>query len=210
MTLQSDLMRGRWLTMALTSRIRTIGKVSGVAATTAPYVRRLATDDELRGDVTEFVRSANNLATHLRSDKRLRRDVFNLIASAQSGAARARADVRPRHYLRNLSFGTGLIMIGMAGAIALGWPRARQNVTRVAGQTASRANATVHDIRERIAGQGAEQARRLTDDAEGGPGDQRRNRSAQRDPRPPRPADRAARRPRGGSGLRGPAAFASA
>lgn len=142
--------------MALSSRIQTIGKVTGVAATTAPKVRRIVTDDELRGDVADFVRSANNLAAHLRSDKRLRRDIFNLIASAQRGAAHARADVRPRHYLRTLFFSTGLVIIGMGAAVALGWPRARRSVTRVAGQGASRANATVHDIRERIAGQSAE------------------------------------------------------
>jgi hypothetical protein len=143
--------------MALTSRIKTIGKVSGAAATTAPYVRRLATDEELRGDVADFVRSANNLATHLRSDKRLRRDIGNLITSAQSGAGHVRSDVRPRHYLRTFFVATGLVIIGMIAAVAMGWPRARRSVTRVAGQTATRANATVHDMRERIAGQGAEQ-----------------------------------------------------
>ena len=143
--------------MALSTRIKTVGKVTGVAATTAPYVRRLATDDELRGDVADFVRSANNLATHLRSDRRLRRDVSDLISSAQSGAGRVRSDVRPRHYLRTFFVGTGLVIIGMIAAVAMGWPRARRNVTRVAGQTASRANATVHDIRGRIAGQSSEQ-----------------------------------------------------
>jgi len=142
--------------MALSSRIQTIGKVTGVAATAAPKVRRIVTDEELRGDVTDFVRAANTLTTHLRSDRRLRRDIFNLIASAQRGAAHARADVRPRHYLRTLFFSSGLIIIGMGAAVALGWPRARRSVTRVAGQSASRANATVHDIRERISGQAAE------------------------------------------------------
>ena len=58
--------------------------------------------------------------------------------------------------MRTLFFSTGLIIIGMGAAIALGWPRARQNVTRVADQTATRANATVHDIRERVAGQAPE------------------------------------------------------
>jgi len=145
--------------MALNGRIRTIGRVGGVAATTAPYVRRLATDAELREDVADVVRSANNLVTHLRSDKRLRRDILNLIASAQSGADHVRADVRPRrHYMRGMMLGTGLVMLGMIAAAALGWPRARQSVTRVAGQTATRANATVHDIRERIAPQSAQRA----------------------------------------------------
>jgi hypothetical protein len=95
--------------------------------------------------------------TDVRSDKRLRRDIGNLIASAQSGAGHVRADVRPRHhYLRTLFFSTGLIIIGMGAAIVLGWPRARRNVTRVAGQTATRANSTVHDIRERVSGQSTE------------------------------------------------------
>ena len=142
--------------MALSSRLQTIGKATGVAATTVPYARRLATDEELRGDVADFVRAANNLTTHLRSDRRLRRDIGDLIASAQHGAGHVRSDVRPRHYVRTFFFSTGLVIIGMGVAIALGWPRARRNVTRVAGQTATRANATVHDIRERIAGQGAE------------------------------------------------------
>jgi hypothetical protein len=144
--------------MALNARIKTIGRVTGAAATTAPYVRRLATDEELRTDVAEFVRSASALATHLRSDKRLRRDIGDMLSTAQSGAGHLRADVRrPRHhYVRNLMIGSGLIVFGMM--VALGWPRARQGVTRVAGQTATRANATVHDIRERIATQSNRQA----------------------------------------------------
>ena len=80
--------------MAITSRLRTIGRVSGVAATTAPYVRRLATDDELRDDVTDFIRSANNLMNHVRSDRRLRRDVRSMLESAQSGADHVRGDIR--------------------------------------------------------------------------------------------------------------------
>lgn len=144
--------------MAITRRIQTIGKVTGMAATTAPKMRRLATDEELRRDVTDFARAASTLATHLRSDKRLRRDIGDLLASAQSGVGHVRSDVRPRHhYVRTLFFSSGLIIIGMGAAIALGWPRARRSVSRVAGQTASRANATVHDIRERVAGQDAEE-----------------------------------------------------
>lgn len=139
--------------MAWTSRMRTIGRVGGVAATTAPYVRRVATDDELRDDVTDFVRSANNLMTHLRSDRRLRRDVTGMVSSVQSGARRLRSDVRPHHYVRNFLIGTGLFVMAAGAAIAFGVPRARQGATRVAGQTASRATSTVHDIRERIGGQ---------------------------------------------------------
>ena len=144
--------------MALTSSIRTIGRVGGVAATTAPYVRRLARDDELRDDVTDFIRSANNLMTHVRSDRRLRKDVSKMVESMQSGAGHLRSDVRSHHYVRNFFIGTGLIVFGLAGAVALGWPRARQQVTRTVDQTTTRANSTVHDIRERIAGQSAERA----------------------------------------------------
>ncbi|HTX69791.1 MAG TPA: hypothetical protein VMH50_11700 [Thermoleophilia bacterium] len=144
--------------MALSSRFQTIGRVTGVAATTAPYVRRLATDEQLRGDVTDFVRAADNLVTHLRSDRRLRNDIVDLIASAQSGADHVRGDVRPRHYLRTMLTGAGLVVLGMIAAVALGWPRARRGITSVAGQTATRANATVHDVRERIATQSGRRA----------------------------------------------------
>jgi hypothetical protein len=137
--------------MAL-ERIRTVGKVTGAAATTAPYMRRLATDEELRENVSEFVRSANNLITHVRSDKQLRRDVGKMIESAQSGAGHLRSDVRPRHhYLRNFVIGSGLFIMGIGAAIVLGWPRARNRVTSAVGQTTSRATGTVHDVRERIA-----------------------------------------------------------
>ena len=139
--------------MASISRLRTIGRVTGVAATTAPYVRRLATDDELRDDVSDFVRAANNLMSHIRSDRRLRRDVQRMFTSAQSGADHLRADVRPRSFLRIAVIGTGLLISSIGIGIALAWPRSRQSVMRVADQTAQRANATVHDVRERIGGQ---------------------------------------------------------
>jgi hypothetical protein len=136
--------------MAL-ERIRTVGKVTGAAATTAPYMRRLATDDELRENVSDFVRSANNLITHVRSDKQLRRDVGKMIESAQSGAGHLRSDVRPRHhYLRNFMIGSGLFIMGIGAAILIGWPRARNRVTSAVDQTTSRATDTVHDMREKI------------------------------------------------------------
>ena len=144
--------------MAWTSRMRTIGRVGGVAATTAPYVRRLARDDELRDDVTDFIRSANTLMAHVRSDRRLRKDVGKMMESVQSGAGHLRSDVRSHHYVRNFFVGTGLIVFGLAAAVAFGWPRARQQVTRAVDQTTTRANSTVHDIRERISGQRDERA----------------------------------------------------
>ena len=139
--------------MAYTSRLRTFGKVSGVAATTAPYVRRLATDDELRDDVAEFIRSANNLMNHARSNRRLRRDVQKMMESAQSGADHLRGDIQPRHFFRNLAIGMGLIVTAIGVAIAVAWPRTRSQITRAVDQTTQRANATVHEVREKISGQ---------------------------------------------------------
>jgi hypothetical protein len=137
--------------MATSSRLRTIGRAGGVAATTAPYVRRLATDDELRDDVSDFIRSANNVMNHIRSDARLRRDVRSMVESAQSGADPLRGDIGPRHpYLRNLVIGAGLVITSIGVAIAVAWPRTRSQLTRVADQTTQRAGATVQDVRERM------------------------------------------------------------
>jgi hypothetical protein len=144
--------------MAYISRLRTLGKVSGVAATTAPYVRRLATDDELRDDVTEFIRSANNLMNHARSDRRLRRDVQKMMESAQSGADHLRGDIQPRHFFRNVAIGMGLIVTAIGVAIAVAWPRTRSKITRAVDQTTQRATATVHDVREKVSGPGESQA----------------------------------------------------
>lgn len=144
--------------MTYTGRLRTIGKVTGVAATTAPYVRRLATDEELRDDVAEFIRSANNLIGHLRADKRLRRDLLEMVESAQSGADHLRGDIRPRRLMRTMLVGIGMIVIGAGLAIAFAWPRTRSQMKNVVDQATTRANATVHDARERISGQSGAQA----------------------------------------------------
>ncbi|MGE5228325.1 MAG: hypothetical protein ACM3MJ_01225 [Deltaproteobacteria bacterium] len=142
--------------MASTSRLRTIGKASGVAAATAPYVRRLARDEELRDDVSDFIRTANDLMTRVRSDKRLQDDVRRMMESAQSGAGRLRGDLRPRHTLRTFFIGTGLILTSIGVGIAVAWPRTRRQITQAVGQGTSRANAVVHDVRERVSGQGSE------------------------------------------------------
>ena len=142
--------------MASMSKLRTIGKVGGVAATTAPYVRRLAGDDELRDDVADFIRSANNIMTHVRSDKRLRGDVRHMMESAQSGAGHLSGDIRPRHTLRRLFIGTGLVITAIGVGIAVAWPRTRRQITQAVGQGTSRASAVVHDVRERVSGEGGE------------------------------------------------------
>lgn len=139
------------MTMALNSRIRTIGKAGGVAAVTAPSVRRLARDEDLRDDVSGFIRSANALVNDVRSDQRLRRDLQTMMESVQSGAGHVRADVRPRHFVRNVLIGTGLIFAAALAGIAVAWPRARRGVTRAVDQGTSRATAAVHDVREKMA-----------------------------------------------------------
>jgi hypothetical protein len=142
--------------MASTSRLRTIGKASGVAGATAPYVRRLALDEELRDDVADFVRSANNLVSRVRSDKRLQGDVRGMMESAQRGADHLRGDLRPRHTFRRLLLGAGLIVASIGVGIAVAWPRTRRQITQAVGQGTSRANAVVHDVRERVSGEGSE------------------------------------------------------
>ena len=127
--------------------------MTGVAATTAPYVRRVATDEDLRADVAGFIRAGNDLMRHVSADKRLRRDLRQIVESAQNSADHLRADIRPRHYGSRILFGAGLITTSMILGAALAWPRVRRSVVRVSNQTAQRANATVHDIRERIATQ---------------------------------------------------------
>jgi hypothetical protein len=139
-------------------RLRTIGRVGGVAAATAPYVRRIAADDELRDDVNDFVRSANSIMNRVRSDKRLGREVRHMLRSAQNGAGHLHGDVRPRHFLRRLVIGAGLIITSLGVGIAVAWPRTRRQLTRVADQTTQRAGATVHDVRDRISRRSEEQA----------------------------------------------------
>jgi hypothetical protein len=139
--------------MASQGRLQTIGRMTGVAAITAPYLRRLARDEGLRDDVADFVRSATDLMNHARADSRLRHDVRRLVDSAQSGAGHARGDLSPRRFLRTLFIGAGLIIASLGIGVALAWPRSRRSVIRAADTTAHRANATVHDIRERIASQ---------------------------------------------------------
>jgi hypothetical protein len=140
----------------MTGRIQTIGKVGGMAAGTAPYVRRLATDEDLRDDVTDFIRSANNLMNHVRSDRKLRRDVRQMIDSVQSGADHVRGDVKPSHFLRNLLIGTGLLIAAVAVGVAVAWPRARQSVSQAVEEGASKADAAVHDVRENLQGETGE------------------------------------------------------
>lgn len=139
--------------MASKGRLQTIGRMTAVAAITAPYLRRLARDEGLRDDAADFFRSATDLMDHARADSRLRQDVHRLVDSAQSGADHLRGDLRPRHFLRTLFVGTGLLIASFGVGVALAWPRSRRSVVRVADTTAHRANATVHDIRERIASQ---------------------------------------------------------
>ena len=78
------------------------------------------------------------------------------VGSAQSGAGHLHGDFRPRHTLRRLFIGAGLIITSIGVGIAVAWPRTRRQITQAVGQGTSRANAVVHDVRERVSGQGTE------------------------------------------------------
>ena len=137
--------------MAITQRTRTIRRMTSAATSTAPSVRRIATDEELRADMTDFVRSANDLIREVASDRRVRRNVRDMILSIQDGVGRVRSDVRPRRRGRSLSaFGAGLVFASFVIAAAFAYPRSRRSITRVAGDTRQRASSTVHDARERF------------------------------------------------------------
>jgi hypothetical protein len=141
--------------MAGTSRVRTIGKVTGVAVITAPLVRRLAKDAELRGDVADFIASAGHLVRDLGDDGRLREDLEHMAATMQSGAEHMRRDVRPRRVVRTLVVVTGGIALGVTVAAVLLYPRTRRGVVRVADQTVHGASARVDAVRRKITGSGA-------------------------------------------------------
>jgi hypothetical protein len=143
--------------MESNSGLRTIGKVTGVAATTAPVVRRMATDDELRANVSDFISSASHVIRDVAADRRLRRDMSRMISAAQDSRERVRQDLHPRgRGMFMLGIGMVLGVAAVAGAIAgaLLYPRTRQTVLGAADQTMLRASATVHDIRERYTGDG--------------------------------------------------------
>jgi hypothetical protein len=136
--------------MALDDRLKTIRRVTGAAAA-APYVRRIVTDDELRTDMSDFVRSANDLMREVASDTRVRSDVADIIRSLQDGASRVRQDIRPRrHPWRRFAAGAALFFAGIGVAATLAYPRSRRGLVRVAGDARERASTTVHDARERF------------------------------------------------------------
>ena len=143
----------------MASRIRSIGKVTGAAVTTAPYVRRLATDEELRSDLSGLLQSAAHLYRDISQDTRIRQDVRSMAESLRDGTDRMRQDIRPRDRSRTgLYVGAGMVLATLAIIAALAYPRSRQSMTRFAGETRQRASSTVHDVRERFGGGGMEQA----------------------------------------------------
>jgi hypothetical protein len=136
--------------MAITQRMRTVRRVTGAATSTAPYVRRLATDEELRADMTDFVRSANDLVREVATDHKVRRDAREMILSLQDGVGRVRSDIRPRRRSRSvMAFGAGVLFAAFAVAAALAYPRSRRRIASFAGETRERASSTVNDARER-------------------------------------------------------------
>jgi hypothetical protein len=147
--------------MAIGERTRNIRRAAGLAVATAPKVRRVARDEELRQDVAGIVRAARDLVREVAADETIRRDLNDLVTTAVDGATRVREDVhterRPRA-LRVIVVGGLLFVAGAAVIAALVYPRSRQTIVRAAGETRERATTTVHDARERFGrrGQGVE------------------------------------------------------
>ena len=84
-----------------------------------------------------------------------------MMESAQSGAGHLRGDFRPAaHAAAGSLIGTGPDHhVRSALGIAVGvWPRtlAQQSSRRRSVRAPRRANAVVHDVRERVTGQGSE------------------------------------------------------
>ncbi len=110
-------------------------KAAGVAALAAPYVRRVASDEELRDDMRELMRSANKLYTRVGRDNglrgivyddRVRRDVENVLDAIQHGAQRVIPPPAPRHHWLRWFF---IISAVIGGAAALlFYPRGREKV----------------------------------------------------------------------------------
>jgi hypothetical protein len=130
-------------------RFGAIGRMTGIAATSAPVVRRLTADEDLRTDASELIGSAGHLARRLATDRQLRRDVRRMIAAARSGSRHIRRDASRRNNSRALFWmGAGMVFGVLTVAAALLYPRTRQSVVHAADETIQRTSATVHDLRQ--------------------------------------------------------------
>jgi len=118
--------------------IRGVGATARVAATAAPYVRRIVTDDEIHAALRDIADAANDLVEHashgsprdVLTDPAVRSDLARIVGSVQHGAERARR--KPRGSFVRRLLGVTLVVVAAAGLVAgvLIYPRTRQVLTR--------------------------------------------------------------------------------
>jgi hypothetical protein len=110
---------------------------AGAASAAAPYVRRILSDDELRGDLRGLIVAGRHLYEGLTTDgvsKLLdgdaRKDLDRMVAALQDASERAVRPQRRSHWGSRLIGGTLI-----AGAIAglLIYPRTRKPILRALG-----------------------------------------------------------------------------
>jgi hypothetical protein len=124
--------------MTMNQTIRGVGATARVAATSAPYVRRIMTDDEIHAALRDVAGAANDLVGHIThgsprdilTDPAVRSDLANIVGSVQHGAERLTEKPR-RSFVRRL-LGITLVVVAAAGLVAgaLIYPRTRQVLTR--------------------------------------------------------------------------------
>ena len=123
--------------MRINQTIRGVGATARVAATAAPYVRRIMTDDEIHAALRDIAGAANDLVEHVShgsprdvlTDPAVRSDLAKIVGSVQHGAERVREKPR-RSFVRRLLRIT--LVVAAAGLVAgaLIYPRTRQVLTR--------------------------------------------------------------------------------
>jgi hypothetical protein len=137
--------------------IRGVGTTARVAATAAPYVRRVMRDDELRDTLRSLADDANDLIEHASggsvrdalTDPAVRGDIARIVESLQFGAERVTAKPRrslARRALRVIvivaAIGTGIV----AGALL--YPRSRAALMRSFRRSSDPAAETAGEVRD--------------------------------------------------------------
>jgi hypothetical protein len=137
--------------------IRGVGTTARVAATAAPYVRRVMTDDELHDALRSLVGGANDLVQHVSggsvrdalTDQAVRGDIARIVESLQHGAERVTA--KPRRSLARRMLRVIVIVAAIGTGLAVGallYPRSRAALTRSFRRSGDQASATVGDVRD--------------------------------------------------------------
>jgi hypothetical protein len=107
--------------MGFIGNSKTVAKAAGAATVAAPYVRALASDEELRGTLRDLAKAVNHLygvsredgLRTLATDESVRKDVDRIVASLQESVRRVAEDTRPRRH-----WGRWMMIIGIGSAAA--------------------------------------------------------------------------------------------